>query len=337
MVARADDDNFWGLGGLLSCCMASKGENSRREHSNLPPRPKQGVACNIRGAAASTGAATSPLSSDASGTNHDDPDTVQQLFSGAPTFGAVTTQHPSHGGGQSDATAGDDACIIKKTGIFKKRGQFNTDFRTRFFALEGTNVQYFASEADYEAKHPPKGAFSCLGLGTNKDGGHTKDGYLFTLFLANKKVIECSCNSAADRTAWLEALESAAQSAVRLRRRSSTSTKSSHDSTRASSPRRTPWNQSNEYKRQSSAPWMHVPKPIYFVEEVETDYSAHGTGIPHKQAIAKAREEMFKDPQSRVSTSPGRRGMRSSTSPERQNESRSSTSPERQNGINNWI
>ena len=98
---------------------------------------------------------------------------------------------------------------IKRTGFLKKRGQTNAAFKNRFFVLDGTDVQYFASEADYRAKRAPKGSISCIGLGLNKDGGHTKDGYLFTLFLSNKKVIECASQSDADRTLWLEAFECA--------------------------------------------------------------------------------------------------------------------------------
>ena len=57
------------------------------------------------------------------------------------------------------------AGAVTKKGWFQKRGQPPfTDFKTRFFVLQGSDVRYYASEDDYEEQAAPKGSFSCVGL-----------------------------------------------------------------------------------------------------------------------------------------------------------------------------
>ena len=111
------------------------------------------------------------------------------------------------------------AGAVTKKGWFQKRGQPPfTDFKTRFFVLQGTDVRYYASEDDYEEQAAPKGSFSCVGLqiGTGSVTAHSaQHGFHFVLYVHDtaasnqKKEIECACSTELERAEWLAALEEA--------------------------------------------------------------------------------------------------------------------------------
>ena len=106
---------------------------------------------------------------------------------------------------------------VTKKGWFQKRGQPPfTDFKTRFFVLQGSDVRYYASEDDYDEHAAPKGSFSCMGLEIGKVPEHSqKHGYHFVLYADDptagnkKKEIECACSTDRQRAEWLAAFEAA--------------------------------------------------------------------------------------------------------------------------------
>ena len=106
---------------------------------------------------------------------------------------------------------------VTKKGWFQKRGQPPfTDFKTRFFVLQGSDVRYYASEDDYDEHAAPKGSFSCIGLEIGKVSEHSqKHGYHFVLYaddptaVNKKKEIECACSTERQRAEWLAAFEAA--------------------------------------------------------------------------------------------------------------------------------
>ena len=106
---------------------------------------------------------------------------------------------------------------VTKKGWFQKRGQPPfTDFKTRFFVLQGSDVRYYASEDDYDEHAAPKGSFSCIGLEIGKVPEHSqKHGYHFVLYADDptagnkKKEIECACSTDRQRAEWLAAFEAA--------------------------------------------------------------------------------------------------------------------------------
>ena len=106
---------------------------------------------------------------------------------------------------------------VTKKGWFQKRGQPPfTDFKTRFFVLQGSDVRYYASEDDYDEHAAPKGSFSCIGLEIGKVPEHSqKHGYHFVLYADDptagnkKKEIECACSTERQRAEWLAAFEAA--------------------------------------------------------------------------------------------------------------------------------
>ena len=112
-----------------------------------------------------------------------------------------------------------DARAVTKKGWFQKRGQPPfTDFKTRFFVLQGSDVRYYASEDDYEEQAAPKGSFSCVGLRIVKGSvtAHSaQHGFHFVLYVhdtaasSQKKEIECACSTELERAEWLAALEKA--------------------------------------------------------------------------------------------------------------------------------
>ena len=106
---------------------------------------------------------------------------------------------------------------VTKKGWFQKRGQPPfTDFKTRFFVLQGSDVRYYASEDDYDEHAAPKGSFSCIGLEIGKVPEHSqKHGYHFVLYADDptagnkKKEIACACSTDRQRAEWLAAFEAA--------------------------------------------------------------------------------------------------------------------------------
>ena len=116
---------------------------------------------------------------------------------------------------QSQAAAMATAGV--KKGWFQKRGQPPfTDFKTRFFVLQGSDVRYWVSQDDYNAQAAPQGSFSCVDLEIAKDLEHShKHGFHFVLHTrdptaVNKiKTIECACSTETERAEWLAAFGAA--------------------------------------------------------------------------------------------------------------------------------
>ena len=117
----------------------------------------------------------------------------------------------------SEPQAATVTAAVTKKGWFQKRGQPPfTDFKTRFFVLQGSDVRYYASEDDYDEHAAPKGSFSCIGLEIGKVPEHSqKHGYHFVLYADDptagnkKKEIECACSTDRQRAEWLAAFEAA--------------------------------------------------------------------------------------------------------------------------------
>ena len=116
-----------------------------------------------------------------------------------------------------EGAGGQEVRIVLK-GQVKKKGQVNSTFKNRFFVLSDNGIlAYYASEADFTSQLKPKGEFSCRGLTLTEDAGHSKIGFLFTIFVADAsstyrvdKSVECACQTDAQRRAWLQALSNEA-------------------------------------------------------------------------------------------------------------------------------
>ena len=118
---------------------------------------------------------------------------------------------------------------LKLKGVMRKKGQINTAWKDRFFALtEGGVCSYYDNENKFLAQGSvANGSFSCEGL-IVESGGQSKEGFLFNIFIPGKdagpvttlfqtrsvfpssRTIECACKSFEERNAWVDALRAAA-------------------------------------------------------------------------------------------------------------------------------
>ena len=138
---------------------------------------------------------------------------------------------------------------LKLKGVMRKKGQINTAWKDRFFALtEGGVCSYYDNENKFLAQGSvANGSFSCEGL-IVESGGQSKEGFHLRMSLADKDggpvtivsrahsnagssrfsrefsrahssagsrpAFECACKNLEERNAWVEALRAAASQFV---------------------------------------------------------------------------------------------------------------------------
>ena len=105
--------------------------------------------------------------------------------------------------------------VVRYEGFVKKRGQMNTAFQRRYFAIQQKDGQemvcYYRSKQQFDTHQRPQGSLQCDGLVVTKDS--TKDGmegFFFILKDAAGKEIVCSVDTPQERDMWISHVKCAA-------------------------------------------------------------------------------------------------------------------------------
>jgi hypothetical protein len=99
-------------------------------------------------------------------------------------------------------------------GVIKKRGQFNTAFKSRFLVLSDDMLEYYEDEKAYLVKkegglkEPIPTRNVNVTPATRSGADKTNDGYHFTIEnTSNGKLIECACEDAESRDMWVQKIQ----------------------------------------------------------------------------------------------------------------------------------
>jgi hypothetical protein len=110
---------------------------------------------------------------------------------------------------------------IKHMGVLKKRGQFNTTFKTRCFVLNEDILEYYDDEKSYlfNKERGLKGSIQTRSAkvtpATCSGVDESNDGYHFTIEdTSSGKLIECACEDAQSRDLWVEKLQASYHNAT---------------------------------------------------------------------------------------------------------------------------
>jgi hypothetical protein len=98
-----------------------------------------------------------------------------------------------------------------KQGTMKKRGYINRSWKDRYFIINGTNLEYYDSEASWHHLKEKKGSISLYGsiVSSDKPDAACK-AQEFDLVIEDvrgKRKFHLRCSSASDRRSWIDAIQ----------------------------------------------------------------------------------------------------------------------------------